>query len=341
MGKVNTIAAGTYIGFSGNKTVLQAKSDTDTNRVDITETGELYFNGVRIGTNASEEKFLNSINSEGRFYHSSVMMSDGQSIKSYIDTNVAEAKKGAYKFMGTVENFEDAFTKTNIVVGSIFNVKNEFTIKEGDFKGTYPAGTNVAVNTAYNGSGTEANFDPLGGVTTDLSDYVTLTKLGNILTQYVTTSSLDTKLANYVTNDAFTKKLASYREAFIFNESSLPAEASGSTSFTETEKAFVEQLVSAIQNDKMIIVKRQDATTLGPTHIVVTNRAVKELTNGDYRITIAYKDYSGQTYCKTIETLNAKTGYKTTYSSYQEATKTDIKSLQDRVTKLEEQLKLV
>lgn len=340
MGKVNTIAAGTYIGFSGNKTVLQAKADTDTNRVDITETGELYFNGVRIGTNASEEKFLNSINADGRFYHSSVMMADGQSIKSYIDTNVAEAKKGAYKFLGTVENFEDAFTKENVVVGSIFNVKNEFTIKEGEFKGTYPAGTNVAVNTAYNGSGTEANFDPLGGVTTDLSDYVTLTKLGNILTQYVTTSSLDTKLANYVTNDALTKKLASYREAFIFNDSSLPTEASSSTSFTETEKAFVEQLVSAIQDDKMIIVKVQ-GTTDGLRHIVVTHRAVKELTNGDYRITIAYKDYDGMTYHKSIETLNSKTGYKTIYSTYQEATKTDIKSLQDRVTALEERLKLV
>ena len=340
MGKVNTIAAGTYIGFSGNKTVLQAKSDTDNNRVNITETGELYFNGVRIGTNANEEKFLNSINSDGRFYHSSVMMADGQSIKSYIDTNVAEAKKGAYKFMGTVENFEDAFTKTNVVVGSIFNVKNEFTIKEGEHKGTYPAGTNVAVNTAYNGSGTEANFDPLGGVTTDLSDYVTLTKLGNILTQYVTTSSLDTKLANYVTNDALTKKLANYREAFVFSESSLPAESSSSTSFTETEKAFIDQLIAAIQNDKMIIIKVQ-GTTDGLRHIVVTHRAVKELSNGDYRITIAYKDYDGQTYRKSIETLNSKTGYKTSYSTYQEATKTDIKSLQDRVAALEERLKLV
>lgn len=339
MGKVNTIAAGTYIGFSGNKTVLQAKSDTDTNRVDITETGELYFNGVRIGTNASEEKFLNSINSDGRFYHSSVMMADGSSIKSYIDTNVAEAKKGAYKFLGTVENFEDAFTKTNVVVGSIFNVKNKFTINEGEHKGTYPAGTNVAVNTAYNGSGTEANFDPLGGVTTDLSDYVTLTKLGNILKTYVTTSSLDTKLANYVTNDALTKKLASYREAFVFSESSLPAESPSSTSFTETEKAFIEQLVAAIQNDKMIIVKVQ-GTTDGLRHIVVTYRAVKELSNGDYRITINYKDGS-LTYTNMIETVNGKTGYKTHYDTYQEATKSDVTSLRDRVTALEERLKLV
>lgn len=340
MGNVKTIAAGTYIGFSGNKTVLQAKSDTDNNRVNITDTGELYFNGVRIGTTVSEEKFLNSINADGRLYYSSVMMADGQNIKSYIDTNVANAKKGAYKFCGTVENFEDAFTKTNVVVGSIFNVKNEFTIKEGEHKGTYPAGTNVAVNTAYNGSGTEANFDPLGGVTTDLSDYVTLTRLGNILQAYVTTSSLDTKLANYVTNDALTKKLASYREAFVFDESSLPEDAPSSTSMSSKTLEFIEQLVAAIKNDKMIIVKAQ-GTTDGLRHIVVTHRAVKELANGEYRITIAYKDYNGQTYNKLIETLNSKTGYKTTYSTYQEATKTDLKSLQDRVTALEERLKLV
>ena len=340
MGKVSTIAAGTYVGFSGNKTVAVSKTETATNRVNITETGELYFNGARVGTNANEEKFLDTINTDGKFSISSVLASNGQAAETYFTNLINNKVAGAYKFGGTINSLSDAFRKTNVEVGTVFNVKTAFTIASGDFKGTYPAGTNVAVNTAYSGMGVETYFDPLGGVVFDASNYVTSDKLTSTLADYVTTTTLTDKLASYVTNDALTTKLANYREAFVFEESSLPTEVSSSTSMPEETKAFIEKLVDAIQNDKMIIVKVQGSTD-GLRHIVVNQRAVKELSNGDYRITIGYKGFTGYTYNKMIETLNGKTGYKTSYSTYSEATKDDIKTLRDRVTALEERLKLV
>lgn len=58
MANLKTIAAGTMIGFSANKSETQAKADTATNRVDICTTKQLYLNGERVGLTDSEASYL-------------------------------------------------------------------------------------------------------------------------------------------------------------------------------------------------------------------------------------------------------------------------------------------
>lgn len=337
MGKVNTIAAGTYVGFSGNKTVAVSKTETATNRVNITETGELYFNGARIGTNANEEKFLDTINSDGKFSMASVLTSDGQAAETYFKSLINQKVAGAYKFGGTVNSLSDAYRKTNVEVGTVFNVKTAFTIASGYFKGTYPAGTNVAVNTAYSGMGVETYFDPLGGVVFDASNYVTNDVLTTKLADYVTSSSLKTTLKDYVTNDSLKTELGDYRKAYLTSESSLPEDVS-STSMGESQKTYLENLYSAIREGRTILIKIGNEAK-GESYVVAFDCDVL-IKEHDICITLYYR-VGNTTYKKYIETLNGKTGY-TASSSKQTMVDTDTyAALQERVTALEERLKLV
>lgn len=58
MANLKTIADGTMIGFSANKSETQAKADTATNRVDICTTKQLYLNGERVGLSDAEASYL-------------------------------------------------------------------------------------------------------------------------------------------------------------------------------------------------------------------------------------------------------------------------------------------
>lgn len=58
MANLKDIAANTMIGFSANKSVDEAKADTDTNRVDICRTKEIYLNGERLGLTDAEASYI-------------------------------------------------------------------------------------------------------------------------------------------------------------------------------------------------------------------------------------------------------------------------------------------
>lgn len=93
-------------------------------------------------------------------------------VGSQINTAVA----GVYKYKKSVASLSEIYALT-CSVGDVFNVTNDFTF-EGK---TYKAGTNVAVKTGFRaGVGTEANLDPLGGIT-DLSQYYTKTEVNTKL----------------------------------------------------------------------------------------------------------------------------------------------------------------
>lgn len=236
MANLAEIKAGTLIGFSGNKTVDTAKTDTATNRVDICTTKQLYFNGQRIGVTDSEQTFLeNGVSSSGKGLASQIVMSasDSTNIKTYIDEKVGGAVAGAYKFKKSVASLADLFKETT-TKGDVYNITKDFTIASGDNAGTYKAGTNVAVNTAFAGNGTEAMIDPLGGTTVDLSPYVTNSSLKNTLGSYVTDSALTTTLASYYKKtDTYSKtevdtKLEDYALVAILPMSILPTKDSSS-----------------------------------------------------------------------------------------------------------------
>lgn len=246
MANLKEIAAGTLIGFSGNKTVATAKTDTSTNRVDICSTKQLYFNGERIGVTDNEQKFLeNGISSSGMSMASHVVMSstDSTNIKTYIDNKVGAAVAGAYKFKKSVASLVELFKETTNV-GDVFNITSDFTISSGDNAGTYKAGTNVAVNTAFAGNGTEAMIDPLGGTTVDLSPYVTTSTLNSTLGNYYkktetySKAEVNTKLDSYYTKDEVGSKLNDYALVAHLSESNLKDIASSSSTILGHESEY-------------------------------------------------------------------------------------------------------
>lgn len=91
MSKIETIKSGVLVGFSANKSVATSKDEKATNRVNITETGELYFNGKRLGTNDAEDKFLdNGIDTDGSVKATKVKTADGSNIVQYISSKIAD-----------------------------------------------------------------------------------------------------------------------------------------------------------------------------------------------------------------------------------------------------------
>lgn len=61
MSNLATIKSGVMVGFSANKTVTQAQKETDTNRVDICTTKQLYLNGQRIGLTDDEASIVQGL----------------------------------------------------------------------------------------------------------------------------------------------------------------------------------------------------------------------------------------------------------------------------------------
>lgn len=153
-------------------------------------------------------------------------------VGSQINTAVA----GVYKYKKSVASLSEIYALT-CSVGNVFNVTNDFTF-EGK---TYKAGTNVAVKTDFRaGVGTEANLDPLGGIT-DLSQYYTKTEVNTKLatkvdqTTYATDKAtleantakkgivLESKKVGFETYDPFTTKDATSETiAGYFNGTNAP-----------------------------------------------------------------------------------------------------------------------
>lgn len=114
-------------------------------------------------------------------------------VGSQINTAVA----GVYKYKKSVASLSEIYALT-CSVGDVFNVTNDFTF-EGK---TYKAGTNVAVKTGFRaGIGTEANLDPLGGIT-DLSQYYTKTEVNTKLATKVDQTTYATDKATLEANTA-------------------------------------------------------------------------------------------------------------------------------------------
>lgn len=114
-------------------------------------------------------------------------------VGSQINTAVA----GVYKYKKSVASLSEIYALT-CSVGDVFNVTNDFTF-EGK---TYKAGTNVAVKTDFRaGVGTEANLDPLGGIT-DLSQYYTKTEVNTKLATKVDQTTYATDKATLEANTA-------------------------------------------------------------------------------------------------------------------------------------------
>ena len=155
---------------------------------------------------------------------------------SQLKTDMGTAVAGVYKYKKSVASLSEIYALT-CSVGDVFNVTNDFTF-EGK---TYKAGTNVAVKTGFRaGVGTEANLDPLGGIT-DLSQYYTKTEVNTKLatkvdqTTYATDKEtleantakkgivLESKKVGFETYDPFTTKDATSETiAGYFNGTNAP-----------------------------------------------------------------------------------------------------------------------
>lgn len=155
---------------------------------------------------------------------------------SQLKTDMGTAVAGVYKYKKSVASLSEIYALT-CSVGDVFNVTNDFTF-EGK---TYKAGTNVAVKTGFRaGIGTEANLDPLGGIT-DLSQYYTKTEVNTKLatkvdqTTYATDKAtleantakkgivLESKKVGFETYDPFTTKDATSETiAGYFNGTNAP-----------------------------------------------------------------------------------------------------------------------
>lgn len=351
MANLAEIKAGTLIGFSGNKTVETAKTDTATNRVDICTTKQLYFNGQRIGVTDKEQTFLeNGVSTTGMAMASQIVMSttNSQNIKDYIDDQVGNAVAGAYKFKKSVASLADLFKETT-TKGDVYNITKDFDISSGDNKGHYQAGTNVAVKTPFTGNGTEEMIDPLGGTTVDLSPYVTKTSLEGTLGGYVTSSALTTKLGDYVTNTAQTETLKSYYTKTEINQSFAPILEIDATKLPETTLLLSKSNESDFRLIAQALVKKhyvvlRGTNSSGKTEYytatymtgaienalssgVVWSFNVKFLIGGDL-VTFS-GSYNGTSGVGTV------TRSKTTY-----ATSTDLQTLKSTVDQLKAQLLL-
>lgn len=277
MSKITTIPQNTFIGFRGNKTVADAQNETPNNCVNITDTGELYFNGKRLGTNDAEDKFFdNAIDTDGTIYATSVKISDGVNIKSYIDSNTSRV----YRCRGSVPTLASLF-RLACAIGDVYNVIDAFEIKTGDNAGKYPKGTNVVVTKAFNGNnsltrGDESCIDPLSGIT-DLSNYVT-------------TDTLDTTKAEfsqtYLSKSDFNSKILDYNKTYVIKESQLPAETDDSgVPSNETVLTFLMNIRNAIADNKYIIIQNDIASSSGKGYYIIECASYK---NNSFSLLYSY-----------------------------------------------------
>jgi hypothetical protein len=178
-------------------------------------------------------------------------------VGSQINTAVA----GVYKYKKSVASLSEIYALT-CSVGDVFNVTNDFTF-EGK---TYKAGTNVAVKTGFRaGVGTEANLDPLGGIT-DLSQYYTKAEVNTKLATKVDQTTYATDKATLEANTA--KKgivLESKKVGFETYDPFTTKDATSETIagyFNGTNAPTFDALFSAIQAG--VTVSRKFSERLGP-----------------------------------------------------------------------------
>lgn len=178
-------------------------------------------------------------------------------VGSQINTAVA----GVYKYKKSVASLSEIYALT-CSVGDVFNVTNDFTF-EGK---TYKAGTNVAVKTGFRaGVGTEANLDPLGGIT-DLSQYYTKTEVNTKLATKVDQTTYATDKATLEANTA--KKGIVFESKKVGFETYDPFTTKDATSetiagyFNGTNAPTFDALFSAIQAG--VTVSRKFSERLGP-----------------------------------------------------------------------------
>lgn len=341
MANLKEIAAGTLIGFSGNKTVATAKTDTSTNRVDICSTKQLYFNGERIGVTDNEQTFLeNGISSSGMGMASHVVMSstDSTNIKTYIDNKVGAAVAGAYKFKKSVASLVELFKETTNV-GDVFNITSDFTISSGDNAGTYKAGTNVAVNTAFAGNGTEAMIDPLGGTTVDLSPYVTTSTLTTTLGNYYkktdtySKTEVNTKLNSYYTKDEVGSKLNDYALVAHLSESNLKDIVTTGSSILGHEGAYA-KAAKVIANGGVVNVKGSNPGVDGYHLDGISETTARYTDDNNFRLSFVYNSKRYNIRRSSGEQI------KVTTEDYKSSMQREIDSLKSNVEALKAQLLL-
>ena len=343
MSKIETINSGVLVGFSANKSVATSKAETDTNRVNITDTGELYFNGKRLGTNDAEDKFFdNAIDTDGSIYATSVKIRDGVNIKSYIDSNTSRV----YRCRGSVPNLASLF-RLACAIGDVYNVIDAFEIKTGDNAGKYPKGTNVVVTKAFNGNssltkGDESCIDPLSGIT-DLSNYVTTgtleaakTELGSRIDKCAKTTDVE---RDYLSKSDFGTQMLDYNKALVLNRSEFPqATGAATNSMSQSELEFFKKINDAIRDHKQIVIVESGTTDI--SYYLVNNASSDFVTSGNkLHIFLQYINASMISSID-ISTVNNNTGYSLEITNSSSADVDDLEALRTEVNKLKEQLKL-
>lgn len=343
MSKIETIKSGVLVGFSANKSVATSKAETDTNRVNITDTGELYFNGKRLGTNDAEDKFFdNAIDTDGSIYATSVKIRDGVNIKSYIDTNTSRV----YRCRGSVPNLASLF-RLACAIGDVYNVIDAFEIKTGDNAGKYPKGTNVVVTKAFNGNssltkGDESCIDPLSGIT-DLSNYVTTdtletakTELGGRIDKCAKTADVE---RDYLSKSDFDTQMLNYKGTLVLHSSDFPeATGSATNSMSQSELEFFKKINDAIRDYKQIVIVEDVEMEIDYYLVRQAYSATKTL-SGKLQIQLVYES-ANSVHQIDIKTVSNNTGYSLKKTNTSLATEAALTELTKEVNKLKEQLKL-
>ena len=344
MSKIETINSGVLVGFSANKSVAKSKDETNTNRVNITDTGELYFNGKRLGTNDAEDKFFeNAIDpTDGSIYATSVKIRDGVNIKSYIDTNTSRV----YRCRGSVPNLASLF-RLACAIGDVYNVIDAFEIKTGDNAGKYPKGTNVVVTKAFNGNnsltkGDESCIDPLSGIT-DLSNYVTTdtletakTELGGRIDECAKTADVEN---TYLPKSDFDTQMLNYKGTLVLHSSDFPQATGDSTnSMSQSELEFFKKINDAIRDYKQIVIV-EDVEMEIDYYLVRQAYSANKTLSGKLKIQLVYES-SNSVHQIDINTVSNNTGYSLKRTNTGLATQAALTALTTEVNKLKEQLKL-
>lgn len=294
MSKITTIPQNTFISFRGNKTVDDARNEASNNCVNITDTGELYFNGKRLGTNDAEDKFFDdAINADGYVKAANVKTTDGTDIKSYVDNSIISYTSRVYRYRGSVPNLASLF-RLACAIGDVYNVIDAFEIKTGDNAGKYPKGTNVVVTKAFNGNssltkGDESCIDPLSGIT-DLSNYVTTDTLNTTKTELSDRIDECAKTVDvektYLPKSDFNNKILDYNKTYVIKESQLPKETTDvGESAGEDILTFLMNIRNAIADNKYIIIQNDKVSSSGKGYYIIESASYK---NNSFSLLYSY-----------------------------------------------------
>lgn len=347
MSKITPIPQNTFISFRGNKTVDTAKQEKSNNCVNITDTGELYFNGKRLGTNDAEDKFFDdAINADGYVKAANVKTTDGTDIKSYVDNSIISYTSRVYRYRGSVPNLASLF-RLACAIGDVYNVIDAFEIKTGDNAGKYPKGTNVVVTKAFNGNssltkGDESCIDPLSGIT-DLSNYVTTdtletakTELGGRIDKCAKTADVE---RDYLSKSDFDTQMLNYKGTLVLHSSDFPeATGSATNSMSQSELEFFKKINDAIRDYKQIVIVEDVEMEIDYYLVRQAYSATKTL-SGKLQIQLVYES-ANSVHQIDIKTVSNNTGYSLKKTNTSLATEAALTALTTEVNNLKEQLKL-